>query len=63
MLLSAQCEWCPGVVQPSVSGEGEALQVDSRWGDKNRNEYGVLVGQGGGELVSSGNDLTRENGK
>lgn len=30
--------------------------------DKGKNEYGMLVGQGGGELKSSGGGLLGENG-
>lgn len=32
-------------------------------GDKDRNEYVLVVGQGGSKPESSGSGLTRENGK
>lgn len=63
MLPSAQCEWCPWNCATQCFWGRRGSTDDFLMGDQNRPEYGMLMGQGGGELISSGNDLIRENGK
>lgn len=59
MLLSAQCEWCPWSCAAQCFWERRGSTSGFQMGHKDRDEYGMLVGQGGDELVSGGSDLIR----
>lgn len=63
MLLSAWLEGCPWSCAAQCFWRRGGSTRGFQMGDENSTEYGTLVGQGGGELVSSGSDLIAEDGK